>query len=128
MGPLLEGLAALVGQAEVAISTVPMFGDLVWDVDMTSGEARQLDPAIVIDSRLTQRRIVLQRIRGQIRYWLATERRIERLYRDAQTELGWVSTVEDALALCREHLFTSTEPNDLRTRRWVRGQPRGGSR
>lgn len=128
MGPLLDELVRHIGEDTVAISTVPMFGDLVWDADMTSAEAQQLDPAVVIDVRATERRIVLQRIRGQIRYWLATDRRVEHLYQDAQTESGWVQTIDDALALCREHLFTSTNPGNLISRRWVRDQLRGGPR
>lgn len=106
-------------------TTLPTFADFMWDSDMSWEEAVQNGPAVVIDGENTQRRIVLQCIRGQIRYWCATDRRPERLNADAVDELGWVDSFDDAVNLCHEFLTSSSLPHELLSRRWAHGVLRG---
>jgi len=104
---------------DVQMVPLPPFADLVWDSDMTMEEAVNLDDAVAVDHKRSQRRIVLQRIRGQIRYWFTTDRRPEVLNSDqARTvcELGWVASVNEALLLCDEFLIAGAEePTARRT-------------
>jgi len=119
---MLEGeLVKALGIPAVEISTVPWFADVAWDADMTMDEVRGLDPAVILDHGW--RRIVVQRIRGELRYCLVTDFRPEIVNAiDDCAELGWVESFSDAVALCREHLLGDRPPSALSTRRWAHGK------
>ena len=58
------------GQERYAISTAVSFATWRRDGDASIGEIMGRDPVVVVDARASQRQVVLQRIRGEIRYWL----------------------------------------------------------
>lgn len=90
------------------------FADLLWDGDMTIDEAFALDPVVVLDALDSYRRLVIQRVRGQLRYWLASDRRPSELKYD---ELGWLDSFDSACLLIEELLFTDTPAHELKTPR-----------
>jgi hypothetical protein len=103
-----------------------MFGDLAWDADATFQEILHRDWALIVDAVMASQRIVLQRIRGQIRYWL-TANRDPRVYCD-ERELGWVNSLDDAGALCNELLNGESTVRALKTPRFAGGELRGDHR
>lgn len=109
-------------QVHHAISTLPMFGDFLWDSDGSLDEYLVTPPAIVIDAADSPRRIVVQRVRGELRYWLTTNRDPARM--DGKTELGVIATVEDLVGLCEEFLGRAVQPADLKDRTRMRSRRR----
>ena len=101
------------------VATTPGFIDLSWDPDLTREEILSYEPGVDITCAGSTRRLVAQRIRGELRYWLSTERDPMRMD-DAQMELGVVASVSTLAALCREFLPASTPLQALRCRRRVR--------
>jgi hypothetical protein len=96
------------------------FSDLMWDMDLTMEEIHAFKAGVDLGCAGSTRRLVAQRIRGEIRYWLSTERDPMRMD-DAEMELGVVSSVPALADLCREFLPTNTPLQALRCRRRVRG-------
>jgi hypothetical protein len=118
---LRDGLAQTEIQYE--LQTTICFGDLIWDADFTMAELLAPDNAVILDSRENMRRIVLQRIRGEIRYWLTMDR-TPGAY-SADSELGKVGSLDDAIVLCMEFLGGASDVLSLRTPRIVGGAKRG---
>ena len=98
-------------------STTICFGDFLWDAGIDFEEVKRLDVAVIVDSTRRSRRFVVQRIRGELRYWLATERDPMAMSRTGEGELGVVSSVDDAVALCTEFLDGDVRIGDLKTPR-----------
>ena len=113
--PLADELRSLASEG-INISTIPTFGDLLWDENMGLPHIRSLDPAVVLDA-VSSHRIVMQRVRGEIRYWCTTDR--NPYSKAIKTELGIVSAVDDARSLCQEFLCQGVEIGALRSRRMV---------
>jgi hypothetical protein len=111
---------ALVGWSLLyAIETWESFGDLLWDNDTTFSEVQQLDRVVVVDSLTSQRRIVFQRIRGEIRFWLSTDR--DPYNNLSESSLGVLASSTAAAALCDEFVRTGTPLASLVTpRTWHR--------
>lgn len=86
------------------ISSMSAFLDLAWDSNMRFDEMDALDSAVVVDSKTNQRRAVVQRIRGELRYWLASSRDPIELTNSGQVEFGVVATIDDLARLCDEFL------------------------
>lgn len=112
--------AGLIADQDVlTIEPTAVFLDLLWDKDLSFAEIRQLDPATMIDSRQSERRLVFQTVRKQLRFWGTTDRRPES--DSAVSILGIVDTHLTAVALSREFLVHGVEPHELRTERsWFR--------
>lgn len=100
-----------------AISTMPCFLDFVWDADMMFNEMDALDSAVVIDAVNGPRRVVVQRIRGELRYWLATHRDPMTMTNLGKDELGIVSSIADLATLCHEFLNMNVPIRELRSAR-----------
>src|SRR5262245_29130876 len=113
---LKAGLAGW--RTRFAIWTTPCFGDFLWD-EMTFEEVQALDPAVFVDALVGPRRIVLQRVRGEVRYWLATERDPVKMSKRGKGELGVVDSVSRAVLLCDEFLSAEVQIEDLLTERKV---------
>jgi hypothetical protein len=105
-----------------ALQPIATFLDLIWDNDWTSAELLAVDPGMMIDARHNQRRIVVVPMRGELRYWLSTEREPMRMGL-AETELGVVA-VDELASLCREFLESDMLPGALQTPRFVLRGPR----
>lgn len=105
------------------ISTIPLFGDFLWDADGSLEEYLALPAAVVVDAPQSSRRIVVQRVRGELRYWITTNP--DPAQPDGENELGVIATVDDLLTLCDEFLEKRVRPSDLKTPRWSRGEQRG---
>lgn len=73
-----------------------------------------MDPAVVVDSERGAR-VVVQEVRCELRYWLATNRDPSTV--GAETELGVVASREDLIELCNEFLRDAVRPRDLMTPR-----------
>lgn len=106
-----------------SISTTISFADLLWDPDMHLEEIETLDRVAIIDSKERPRRLVVQRVRGELRYWLTTDR--DPMSRSDEGELGVVASVEDAVSLCCEFLDSEARIDNLRTPRFAGGIRRG---
>lgn len=116
LGAALGGVFAA-RMRKYTMETTPGFLDFLWDEDLTFEEIRELEPGVTVHAVAGGRQIVLQRIRGTIRYWLATESDPIALNNAWETELGVVDSVVDAADLCDEFLDTATRIGELRTRR-----------
>ena len=114
MSPFGNEMRSTLG-GDFAISPVSGFADLLWD--MRIEEVLAIEPGVIVDSKETPRRIVLLPVRGEIRYWLTTDRDAMR-EETALQEIGIVAAT-DAIALCREFLATDALPRHLATRRVV---------
>jgi len=79
------------------------FGDFCWDADMTLEEIMASDPVVIIDVASGPRRMVVQRLRGELRYWI-TEDRDPRSSHPRAGELGTLADVDDVVSLCAESL------------------------
>ncbi|MGE0550414.1 MAG: hypothetical protein AB7R00_25340 [Kofleriaceae bacterium] len=101
------------------------FEDLVWDLDLDRDERSRLDPPVIVNAVIGPRQIVLQLVRGQVRYWLTSERDPLAQAYTADTEIGVVKNAEDAAALCAEFLNSDVPPCDLVTPRFAGGMPLG---
>ena len=97
------------------LSSERTFLDLTWDADMTLEELLALDPAVVVDAIENRRRVVVQRIRGQLRYWLTEDRLHDGSA--ASSELGTLFSVEDVYVLCKEFLVDGVDAARLQTPR-----------
>lgn len=111
-----------------AMSTLASFADFNWDGDATVDEVMSRDAVVVIDGIENERRVVIQHVRGELRYWLTTERDPYAASRRGDNELGVVATLDDAVELCREFVEGMVAPAELQTPRLVRGQQRGRGR
>ena len=111
-----------------SISTLASFADFNWDGDATIDEVMSRDAVVVIDGTEDERRVVIQRIRGELRYWLTTERDPYAASRDGENELGILASLDHAVELCRESLDCTTPVAGLQTPRLVHGQQRGRRR
>ena len=103
-----------------SISTAASFADFVWDEDLRFQEILSLDPVVIVDAKLSSRRIVLQRIRGELRYWLTTDRDPHSYANSGSksgNELGTVESIEAAVQLCEEFLNTEVPISELKTAR-----------
>lgn len=105
------------------ISTVPLFGDLLWDADGLLEEYIAMPAAVVIDAVQGPQRVVVQRVRGELRYWITTNRDPART--DSANELGVLATVEHLVGLCDEFLGHAVLPAGLKTPRRSGGIERG---
>src|SRR5690349_12404285 len=85
------------------------FGDLLWDVP-TAEDVFKLEPALFIDAASGWRRVVIQRVAGEIRYWATEDRRPEA---DANHELGALPSVEAAAAFCDDFLGGSKRLHEV---------------
>lgn len=101
------------------ISTTDLFLDFLWDSGMEIEEVNGLDRPVVVDSLSGPRRIVVQRVRGELRYWLATARDPMVLSMTGEDELGVVASVADLVSLCSEFLDSELRIADLTTRRTI---------
>jgi hypothetical protein len=99
------------------LSEVGSFLDLLWDDNLTSEEVMALEPAVIVDDAFGPRRIIFQVVRNQIRYWLTSNRDPVALSGTAETELGSVTSLASATALCAEFLDAHTPISALRTAR-----------
>jgi hypothetical protein len=90
------------GQAKLCrVSTTRAFGDLLWDPDMTGAEANALDAAVIVDASLNRKRIVVQVVREEIRYWMAEGDDITTGQLD-RYELGTLESLDAAAGLITE--------------------------
>lgn len=97
------------------VSTTPCFSDLIWDADMSLEEVKTLDSAVIIDAIKGPRRLVVQRIRGELRYWLATHRDPMPMTNLGEGELGTVPSLKEVATLCDEFLVKELPIKDLGT-------------
>jgi hypothetical protein len=104
-----------------AVGSMRSFKEFFWQGD-TLVEIYEAPEAVVhLAQRDGIRLICLQRIRDEIRYWLCTDKsRMMPGPRKGETELGVVSSVEAACALCEEFLGTDRQIADLETPRLTR--------
>jgi hypothetical protein len=102
------------------------FGDFLWDADASRAEVLERDWALIIDASAGTQRIAIQRIRGQIRYWLIVDR--DPYANSDQCELGWVASLADAAALCNELLSGAMSVAALKTPRFSGKEWRGDHR
>jgi hypothetical protein len=109
---------------EVALSSALLFGDFTWERDFTMDEVRSLEPAVCVDSTKSSRSAVFQRMRGEIRYWLTTDRDPYCDYDSTERELGAVKTLDDAVTLCEEFVVQERHVADLQTPRAIGARPR----
>lgn len=100
-------------RSRLVISEIGAFGDFLWDLQHGQ-ELLKLEPAAVLDGRASQRRVVIQSIHGQLRYWATTSRGPAALASDeAICELGTVDSLGRAASLCREFLIDGRELRDV---------------
>lgn len=86
----------------LVISTELVFGDLLWGLS-SSAEVMALDQAVLLNAVDSRRQLVVERIRGEIRYWVTSDRAPDAL--DPETDLGTLASVRDVGAFCREFVL-----------------------
>lgn len=118
-GILERALRGALGEKSL-VSTTVSFADLIWDGNVPTAEIVSLDPAVVLDAISSPRRIVLQHVRGEIRYWLTSQRDPYLASRSSDGELGVVPSLSDAITLCEEFLVEKHPIESLRTPRVAR--------
>lgn len=111
------------GGERYPVSTIACFLDLIWDANFAMDELLAMDRPVIVEAVGGPRRLVLQRVRGELRYWLTSNR--EPMAKTIENELGTVASLADAVALCEEFLNSETRPGDLTTPRLVGGVQRG---
>lgn len=109
---LRQGLSREVDRS-VKLSTTPLFLDLAWDSDLTGDDLKALEPAVVVDAVHSSKQLVFQIIRGELRYWLTTDRSPAALASTAETQLGVAPSLDYAIALCREFIVGELSPHDV---------------
>lgn len=108
------------------VTTTDCFLDFLWDPGMEFDELSKLDRPVVVDSLGGPRRIVVQRVRGELRYWLATDRDPMVMSRTGEGELGVVGSVDDVVSLCSEFLDSDIRIVELVTPRRRGAKDRDG--
>lgn len=102
-----------------AIEARESFADLAWDADLFLAEIKLLDRVVFVDGLASPRRAVFQRIRGEIRFWLTTDR--DPYNNLSESSLGVLASSTAAAALCDEFVRTGTPLASLVTpRTWHR--------
>ncbi len=98
------------------LAEAPGVLDLLWDADLSVPEI-EASRCIQVDSRKDARRVIIQVTRGEIRYWLTTNREPGDHASPVLLEHGILATMDDAGRLCREFLAVGLKPDELRVRR-----------
>jgi hypothetical protein len=95
-----------------------VIGHFIWPGDdLPVRERLSMDKAVVIESADKTRQIILQRLMGQIRYWIQIGE-LESLRRGGgETEVGRLATPEDAVSLCEEFFRQPGSIGELTTPR-----------
>ena len=99
----------------------PPFLDFLWDCQLTRDEYVTLEGSVVVDELDGPRTAVFERIRGEIRYWIATDRDSTH---DRECEIGVLASAEAAVSLCREFLSERRAIRRLASPRSVISPPR----
>ncbi|MBA3454376.1 MAG: hypothetical protein H0T42_14885 [Deltaproteobacteria bacterium] len=99
-----------------SFSTTLTVADLLWDADLTRTEVTELPLAVIVDSQRNQHRIVLQRIRNEIRYCLYTDRDPRTADR-VDYEIGSVENARRMVELVVELMSLDIRPSELSTPR-----------
>ncbi len=108
-----------ISESDYTLTTTLTFADLLWDPDLTRAEVMELPLAVIADSKRNQHRIVLQRIRNEIRYCLYTNRD-PRTHNKVEYEMGVVENVTRMVELIVEFLDHELRPDELSTVRSLR--------
>jgi hypothetical protein len=113
----LEFKTALPSWTRFELTLVQSVADFIRTPDFTLEELMSLDPGIQLDSRVTPRQLIIQRVRNVLNYYISTHREPLEFDRLGQAEFGTLESVALAASLCEEFLDTNTPLSQLTTLR-----------
>lgn len=99
--------------SRASVSATYLFGDLLWDEDMTAGECERIGGSVRVDAPKSSRAIFLMLVRGEIRYWLTTDR--DPYAACSTSGMGVAPSFDAALVLCDEFIDRGLAVDSLTT-------------